>query len=81
MFRLFNKVKNIFYGKDWHLIQSLEKNYSTLLQNKKSGIEVTSQTENIKSVDEIPGPKIWPIIGNLLELKEYGMKNSNIFKR
>ena len=55
--------------------QDLAKYYSSLSSKKQSDIGIVEKIQNIKSYDEVPGPKIWPVIGSILSLKGFGMSN------
>lgn len=72
MIRNFNGIRNKYLGKQSKLFQDITKYYSNLSQKQQSNIEAAIDIQNIKSFDEIPGPKIWPVIGNLFELKGFG---------
>ncbi len=50
--------KNIFYS----FTRIPKINYSTLIRN-----------EDLKQFSEIPGPKVYPFVGNLFELKSFGL--------
>ena len=49
---------------------------------QKKTIITLSQTECVKSYEDIPGPKMYPIIGNLLDTKDLGKKQlENKYKK
>jgi hypothetical protein len=50
----------------------LKKYYSSSNSKKQSEAVIVSEIQSIKSFDEIPGPKIWPIIGSLSSIKGLG---------
>ena len=47
--------------------------YSNLAQQPQSNDGNDIKSSKIKSFDEVPGPKIYPLIGSILELKELGL--------
>jgi hypothetical protein len=55
------------------LLQVLPKHYGSLSSKTQSGIGVAAQIEHLKSIDDIPGPRIWPVIGSLFSIKGFGM--------
>jgi hypothetical protein len=67
------KARNDLLFKHARLIQDSFKLNSSLSQ---SDIAASTQIKNnnYKTIDDIPGPKIYPLIGNLLELKPFGIK-------
>ena len=47
--------------------------HSSLPQKQQNEAVTPDQINNIKSINDIPGPKIWPVIGSLLDLKGFGI--------
>ena len=73
MFYKLSKQSIDFLQKKSLLFQILPKYYGSLSSKKQSGIGVAAEMENLKSIDDIPGPRIWPLIGSLLSIKGFGI--------
>ena len=71
MLRYLAKNGSVLGRQDVYLpVYTLAHKYST------ATAETASLNANLKSFDEIPGPKEWPIVGHLLATKQFGMLHS-----
>ena len=73
MKELISQVYRIYFTIRSRSLKVLPNYYSCSRNKKQSDIGVLTELNRLKSFDEVPGPKIWPVIGSLLELKGLGI--------